>query len=184
MDKANDNRNVIDYYKGWEDELIKADLERNRTDMVNVCMNLTGDFNKGSVIRANNAFRGSRVYIVGRKKYDTRGTVGTRHYEHINFEPEIEPVLTELKNNGYKLFAVDNTPEFNPQSISSTEFPEKSAFIYGEEKVGLSREVVDLCDASIYIPQHGSVRSLNVAQAAAIVMYEYDRQLEAKDEKL
>lgn len=173
-----ENRNVIDYYKGWETESIAADLDQKRTMMVNVCMNLTSDFNKASVIRANNAFRGRCVYLVGRKKYDRRGTVGTHHYEHVNHETDIAVLINTLHDEGYTVYAVDNTPEFHPVSMYQVSFPQKSAFVYGEEQAGLSADVVGMCDTSIYIPQYGSVRSLNVSQAASVAMYEYNRQFD------
>jgi tRNA(Leu) C34 or U34 (ribose-2'-O)-methylase TrmL len=56
-------------------------------------------------------------------------------------------------------------------------FPWKSAFFFGEEMEGLLQEDIDVCNGpTIYIPQYGSVRSINVAQAAAIVNYEYAKQ--------
>lgn len=39
-----------------------------------------------------------------------------------------------------------------------------------------SEDVVALCDMVVYIPQYGSVRSINVAQAAAVMMSEYNRR--------
>jgi len=37
------------------------------------------------------------------------------------------------------------------------------------------------CDHCVYIPQFGSVRSINVAQAASVVMSEYSRQMRFAD---
>lgn len=157
-------------------EAIRADLDKNRAPLVNVCMNLTNDFNKASVIRANNAFLGEAVWMVGARKYDPRGAVGTNKYEHVKHTPEWMPLRDELKAAGYTIFAVDNYPERNPAAAYDVILPEKTVFVYGEEQLGLSDEVVDSCDATVYIEQYGSVRSINVAQAAAVLMYEYRRQ--------
>lgn len=177
MDKNTDTRNVIDYYKGWELEEIKADLETRRTPLVNICMNLTGDFNKGSVIRANNAFLGRKVYLVGKKKIDPRGAVGARNYEHVEHSAELAPVVEKLIEEGYLVCPVDNIPEYNPKNLFDVELPEKVAFVYGEEGLGLSPEAVKLCNGPmIAVQMYGSVRSLNVAQCAAVLMAEYSRQ--------
>lgn len=168
---------MVDYYKSWELEEIKADLDHNRTSLVNICMNLSSDFNKSSVIRANNAFLGRKAYIVGRKRYDKRGTVGTHHYEHVEHSEELAPVVESLIAEGYTVYPVDNVEAYNPVNVFSVEFPEKSAFLYGEENLGLSEESIELCNGPmVMIQQFGSVRSLNVAQSAAVLMAEYSRQ--------
>ena len=75
-----DTRNVQDFYKSMAQDEIIADLQSRRTPLVNICMNFTSDFQKGAVVRANNAFLGSKVVIVGRRKYNVKGAVGTQHY--------------------------------------------------------------------------------------------------------
>lgn len=172
-----DTRNVIDYFKGMADEEIRADLDSRRTPLVNICMNLSSDFNKSSVIRANNAFLGRKVYIVGRKRYDVRGAVGTRHYEHVDHSETLAPVIEELIAEGYLVCAVDNIESYSPVNLFDLKLPEKVAFVYGEEGLGLSAEAIELCNGPmIAVQMHGSVRSLNVAQCAAVLMAEYSRQ--------
>lgn len=175
-DSGNTVTNADDRFYNMTTEQIKTALESERSDMINVCMNLTSDFNKSSVIRANNAFLGKEVIIVGKRRFDRRGAVGSHHYETIKHSLEIEPVIAELKASGYTVFAVDNTEAYNPQSVYKADIPEKSAFIYGEEQQGLSEDTIRMCDSMIYIPQYGSVRSINVAQAAAVIMGEYNRR--------
>lgn len=176
-DALADTRNVSDRYKAWETEQIVADLETRRTPLVNVCVNLTSDFNKGSIIRANNAFTGARVIITGRRRYNKTGTVGTHHYEHVDYVPSTLDAIADLIGQGYTVFPVDNTPEYGPVPIQTAYFPAKTAFLYGEEGAGLDRDAIEAANhVPVYIPQYGSVRSLNVGQAAAIAMYEWDRQ--------
>ena len=168
--------NVIDEYKDKLMSEICETLDEKRTPLINICMNLTGDFNKASVIRANNAFIAKEVWIVGKRKFDRRGTVGTHHFEHVVFAEDLNGLPT-LIDEGYTIFPVDNNPEYEPVPVFEVTLPEKTAFIYGEEMLGLSLEVIESCNGqALYIPQYGSVRSLNVAQAAAIMMYEYTRQ--------
>ncbi len=174
---AQDERNIIDYFKGHTDEEIRANLDSRRTPLVNICMNLSGDFNKAAVIRANNAFLGSKVYMVGRRRYDIRGTVGTRHYENVEHSEELAPVIEKLIADGYLVCPIDNIESYSPVNLFDLEFPERVAFLYGEEGLGLSAESIALCNGPmIAIRQYGSVRSLNVGQAAAVLMAEYSRQ--------
>ena len=48
---------------------------------------------------------------------------------------------------------------------------------FGEEGVGLTDEVLNLCDYRIEIEQYGSVRSLNVGTSSGLVLYELSRHL-------
>ena len=173
---ANANNNVIEIYKKWTAEEVRADLQPKRSEMVTILQSLTHDFNKSSVIRSNNAFLGKEVYIVGRKRYDKRGGVGMHHYETVYHADEFTEVFDKLKKDGYTIIAVDNIPNYNPKPYTNFVFPKRTAFVYGEENQGLSAEVLDMCDDMVYIQQKGSVRSLNVACAASVIMAEYNRR--------
>jgi tRNA G18 (ribose-2'-O)-methylase SpoU len=170
------SNNVIDIYKQWTAAEVRADLQKNRTDLVTIMLNLTHDFNKSAAIRSNNAFLGKEVYIVGRRKYNTRGDVGTRHYEKIFHADTLQEVVDKLHVEGYAIYAVDNQMEYNPVNLWDEDFPRKSAFVFGEEQRGLSKEEIELCDKMIYVAMYGSVRSLNVASCATVIMAEYSRR--------
>ena len=170
------NANVLEYFKQWTTDEIRASLQGDRSEIVTIFQNIQGDFNKGSAIRAHNAFLGNSVYIVGRRKYDKRGCVGTHQYENIYHADTLQEVIDYLHSLGYIVYAVDNIMEYNPINILDEDFPKKSAFLFGEEGPGLSKEDIDLCDKMIYIETYGSVRSLNVAAAAAVIEFEYARR--------
>lgn len=170
------SRNVSDYYKAWEHDAIVADLDSKRNPFINVCMNLTGDFSKSSIIRNANAWLAKETWLIGRKRFDVRGAVGTHHYEKIKHSESWDTVRDYLKAEGYKLYAIDNIPSYNPKVFYNAQLPEKSAFIFGEEQAGLQEKVIEDCDEMLYIPQFGSVRSVNVAVAAGVIMNEWVRQ--------
>ncbi len=50
------------------------------------------------------------------------------------------------------------------------------AIVMGAEDVGLSPEVMKLCDTFVSIPQFGHIGSLNVSVAAGVIIYEVVRQ--------
>ncbi|HUE81980.1 MAG TPA: RNA methyltransferase [Pyrinomonadaceae bacterium] len=55
------------------------------------------------------------------------------------------------------------------------------ALIVGPEATGLTEEEIEGADEAVRIPMQGSVESLNVGVAAAIVLYEAARQREQRD---
>jgi len=88
-------RNVINPFKYWEEDAIKAYLDERRHNFSVVCQNLQHDFNIGSVIRNANAFLAKNVIIHGSRRWDRRGAVGTHHYERMKYTKSID----ELKKN-------------------------------------------------------------------------------------
>jgi tRNA G18 (ribose-2'-O)-methylase SpoU len=114
----------------------------------------------------------------GIKKWDRRGSLGTQNYEHIEHHRIIDypAIFKQLHQEGYTIYAIDNTPGYNPQSLYDVKFPAKSAFLFGEEKLGLADDLIAAADAMVYIPQYGSVRSINVGVAHGVIAAFYASQ--------
>lgn len=169
------NWNVSDQYKKdkltqWTKELIKKDLQQKAFPYAVLMENFMGDFNIGTVIRSANAFNARAVYYLGRKHYDRRGTVGTHNYTdviHLNDRQQ----LIELRKE-YELVAVENTVP-SAVTLDNTKYCRPPLFILGEEGIGVTPETLELCEKFVYIPQHGSVRSLNAAVAGSIIMNDF-----------
>ena len=188
LNPETDTRNVADEFKGMGTEIIRMSMQTRRVPAVNVAMNLTHDFNKASVLRSHEAHAFKEFVLVnkvneqdptnpaGVKKFNKRGTVGMNVYANLRHTTDWAGLFAEYRDEGYTIFAVDNIESYKPKSIDEAVMPVKSVFVYGEEGLGLSNEIIEACDEMIYIPQFGIPRSLNIAQAASIVMYEYARQ--------
>lgn len=171
--KTKDSRNVVDVYKYWKTDAIKAALNQKRHNFSILITNHFHDFNIGSVIRNSNAFLGKKIYVLGHRKYDVRGTVGTHHYENIEHITSVEDIM----NKGFHLVGFDDLPEAKP--LDSFVWPQDKHIVmcFGQETVGLTKDVVTKCDDIVYIRQYGSVRSLNVGCASAIAMFSYCQQV-------
>ncbi|MCS9988197.1 TrmH family RNA methyltransferase [Weissella cibaria] len=190
LTRSADYRNVTDFYKGKSDDEIRADLDQRRGEMISIMQNLSHDFNKASAVRNSNAFGMRKLIFLnpenpaipdapeGIKKWDRRGSLGTQNYEHIEHRrvTDYQAVFDQLHADGYTIYAVDNTLGYQPQSLYNVTFPAKSAFLFGEERLGLADDLIAAADAMIYIPQYGSVRSINVSVAHGIIAAFYASQ--------
>lgn len=163
-----DRRNLIDHYKYWKVDAIKADLDTRRHDFVVLCENLCYDFNISTVVRNANAFLAREVWVCGRKDFDKRGAVGTYHYQHMRHTPDIRTAIEGLREEGYQIVAVDQSPE--AESLHGFDWPLKTAMIFGQEQIGVSPWALESADRVVYIPQWGSTRSLNVGVASGLAM--------------
>lgn len=166
-----DRRNVIDHFKYWSDEAIKVALDERRLPFAIMLENFAHDFNIACAIRNGNAFSTGEVWIVGRRKWDKRGAVGTYKYEHIHYADTSEEVIERFRERGYRIVAVDNLD--GACELQRYRWEPKSLMMFGQESIGLSQRALDLADDLVYIPQTGSTRSINVGAASAVLMYDY-----------
>lgn len=169
-----DRRNLIDHYKYWEVEAIKADLDKRRHRFVAVCENLCYDFNISTVVRNANAFLAEEVWVCGRKDWDKRGAVGTYHYQHMRHATDTRGAIEELKERGYSIVAVDQAP--HAENLHHFNWPVQSAMLFGQEQIGVSPWALEAADHVVYIPQWGSTRSLNVGVASGLAMNSWAMQ--------
>lgn len=164
-----DTRNVIDHYKYWKIDAIRADLDLKRHNFSVLISNKFTDFNIGSVIRNANAFLASAVVIYGRRQFDRRGTVGTHLYENLKYVKEVE----ELSFGDALIVGLDNIDGARPMETFAWPADRHVVMAFGQEDIGLPDEFKAICHELVYIKQYGSVRSLNVGCASAIAMYDY-----------
>jgi tRNA G18 (ribose-2'-O)-methylase SpoU len=162
-------RNVVDKFKSLEDDEIKRQLKENCFPYAVLIENWISDLNIGSCIRNANAFNAREVYYIGDKRFDRRGMCGVHNYTSINWLSSKEELIN-LKQK-YYFVGLDNIQGSKP--INNYKWKENTLMIFGAESVGLTPEMISLCDEIIHIKQFGSVRSLNAATASGIVMNDF-----------
>ena len=169
-----DRRNVIDRYRYWTVEAIRADLDARRHPFHVAIENWQHDLNIGSIVRSANAFAAASVRIVGRRRWNRRGAMVTDRYQHIAHHESIEDLVAWAAREGAPIVAVDNLPGAQP--IATADIPRRCVLLFGQEGPGLSEAALAAADLRVEIPQYGSTRSINAAAAAAIVMHEWIRR--------
>ena len=79
----------------------------------------------------------------------------------------------ELQSSGLKLLGATEKAE---KLHYHAEMSGPLAIVMGSEDTGISMELLRICDELIKIPQHGKIDSLNVSSAAAVLLFESERQ--------
>lgn len=166
-----DTRNVVDRYRFWSVEAIKADLDESRAALHIAIENLEHDLNIGSIVRTGNAFNVGGVHIVGRRRWNRRGAMVTDRYLDIIHQPEPADLARWAQTNGYAIIGIDNVPGCT--NLESSSLPERSILVFGQESNGISPELLAECAEVRQIPMYGSTRSMNVAAAAAIAIHSW-----------
>ena len=79
-----------------------------------------------------------------------------------------------LRKNGFKIYA--SLLSEDAVDLYSIDMTEKIVLIFGNEHRGVSEEASEMADEIFYIPMCGMIQSLNVSVAAAVTLYEAQRQ--------
>ncbi|MBP3455842.1 MAG: 23S rRNA (guanosine(2251)-2'-O)-methyltransferase RlmB [Alistipes sp.] len=85
----------------------------------------------------------------------------------------IRNTLKALQAEGFQIVAAT---EKSRKLIYDADFRRPTVIVMGAEDTGISKEVLKLCDEQLAIPLIGSIESLNVAAAAAVMLFEVVRQ--------
>lgn len=136
--------------------------------------NLRSAFNVGAIFRLCDGMRVQGLYLCGctafpphiKLEKTSMGTTGFVPWKH--FETTVEAVAA-LKSEGITVWAAETAA--TSKSYLECTFPEPLAIIFGNEALGVSPEVLALCDALVEIPLYGFKNSLNVATSCAILGY-------------
>lgn len=82
--------------------------------------------------------------------------------------------LRELQSRGVRCVAAH--PHTDKKVLSQTDFTGDCCVVFGSEGDGISSEVLAACDEAVAVPMANDVDSLNVSAAAAVFLYEANRQ--------
>lgn len=167
--REGDRRNVVDRYRYWRTEAVRADLAARAHPLHVAIENVSQDLNIGSIVRSANAFNVGAVHIVGRRRWNKRGAMVTNRYLDVRHHPEPSELLEWASAEGYEVVAIDNGPGSQP--LEAQELPERCLLVLGSEGAGLSKEMLAGASRLLRIGQYGSTRSINVAAAGAIAMH-------------
>ncbi len=66
--------------------------------------------------------------------------------------------------------------EKSKQLLFDADLTKPTVIVMGSEDAGISKDVLKLCDVQLAIPLIGSIESLNVSAAAAVMLFEAVRQ--------
>lgn len=83
-------------------------------------------------------------------------------------------MLAELRSAGYRLIGLEQTTDSH--DIHHYTFPRKAALVIGNERTGLTQELLDELDDVVEIPVWDLPYSYNAATATVMALYEYCRQ--------
>lgn len=134
--------------------------------------------NLGAIIRSAESFGFDGLIIPEHRSSKVNSTVYKTSAGAINnikvvMVTNLNQAIEKIKENGFWVYGLAGEAE---NTLKETDLSGKVALVVGNEGDGISRLVRKNCDMLVKIPMQGKTNSLNASVAAAISMYEVNRQ--------
>ncbi len=144
-------------------------------ELVIVCAPLRSRVNLSRIARAAGCCGITRIIATGRPmKLDPE--IARDAVESVTLEQRrsIGPVLKDLRSEGYRLIGLEQTTDSH--DMHRYAFPRRMALVIGNERTGLTDDILDRLDTTVEIPVWGLPYSYNAATATCMALYEFCRQ--------
>ena len=159
-------------------ETTPESLYRDHPRPIVIADHLMTPDNIGAMIRLADNIGASEMCFLGNEDEHRLGKVrraAASSRDNIRWYFTEESDLHKIVPKGKTIVAIETAD--NASCIYDTELPENVAFVVGSERFGICEEVLAQCDMVVYIPVPGPTRSLNVSHAAAVALFEWQRQM-------
>ena len=139
-----------------------------------VCAPLRSNINLSRIARVASCCGLERIICTGPAKLERRIARDGADTIEIESHRTLPPVFEQLRSEGYQLVGLEQTT--GSQELPSYQFERRTALVIGNERTGLTEELLGQLDEVVEIPVWGLPFSYNVATATAMALYEYCRQ--------
>lgn len=163
------------------DEVISRCYEKGKTPKLLALDGVQDVRNFGALCRSAAAFGFDAVVLPQKKSVmvhedAVKTSAGTIFNLHICRVSGLLNTLKHLKDQGFYLIGVT---EKKDQKLRSDKAQDPTVLVLGNEEIGISEDIIQLCKGFIHIPIHEDVDSLNVSVAGGIAMYQISNQTES-----
>ncbi len=156
---------LLDARKERIDEVI-----RHRTRNVTVVLDrLEDSFNMAAVLRTCEGMGLQEVHVIRNKDVpwspNSKVTQGCDKWLDLTRYDDFASCYQALKTRGFSVLASAIKP--GATSLFELKFDTKIAMVFGNERFGVSDEVLSHCDGTFWIPMRGFTQSFNISAAAS-----------------
>jgi len=168
----------LDHYK------FKQVQTENNNDIIFILDDLEHEENIGSAFRLADAFNIKEIIIVSDKNFDLKKIQKTARscekYIPYSVCKTAQDALKKIRDLNYMPINIEITSTSKP--LREIDFAElgKVALIVGNERYGISDEILQEVPLSCHIEMYGQNSSMNVVTSLAIAVYKVSEDLLAK----
>jgi tRNA (guanosine-2'-O-)-methyltransferase len=160
---------------------MQGTLARRQPDLTVVVENVHDPHNVSAILRSCDAVGAASAHLVYAREERpdlSKGVAASaqRWIDLHNYETARE-CYAAMRSQGFVIYATSLTHD--SRDLYDLDLTKPTAFVFGNESLGISEDAATLADATVYIPMMGMVESLNVSVACAVALYEALRQRRA-----
>src|SRR5687767_8976270 len=146
-------------------------LSKRQPDLTVILENVFDPHNISAVMRTCDAVGIQDVYILNNriaphKKWGYRSSSTAAEWLSLHQFTDVNECFTEVRKKYEKIYATRLTDDARP--LYDLKLTGSVAFVFGNERFGVSDEINSLVDGSFIIPQVGIIKSLNISVACAV----------------
>jgi len=160
-----------------------GDVLERRTKFITVAIeDVFQMHNTSAVIRSCEIFGIQEAHVIEDrfgKRLDKNIAMGAEQWVDVKRYSSTANCLNFLQMEGYRIIAT--TPHEGYCFLNEFKLEEKTAFFFGTERDGLSKEVLDNADGFLKIPMVGFTESLNISVSAAIILQHLREKLDKSE---
>jgi tRNA G18 (ribose-2'-O)-methylase SpoU len=143
-------------------------------ELLIVCAPMRSKVNLSRIARAAACCGLERIICTGPARLDRNIARDGADTIEIEIHRTLPPVLDTLRTDGYRVVGLEQTS--CSLDIHQYQFNRRTALVIGNERTGLTDEILTRLDDVVEIPVWGLPYSYNVATATSMTLYEYCRQ--------
>ncbi|MDD5781869.1 MAG: 23S rRNA (guanosine(2251)-2'-O)-methyltransferase RlmB [Muribaculaceae bacterium] len=160
------------------DNVVPELYEKGETPLVVILDGITDVRNFGAIARTCECAGVNAIVISERNSAGVNGdavktSAGALLHIPVCREKSTLNAVKYLKDSGFQIVGATEKGAVNYTKI---DYSVPTAIVMGAEDVGISVDILKICDSYAAIPQFGHISSLNVSVAAGILIYEAVRQ--------
>ena len=160
------------------DNVVPELYEKGETPLVVILDGITDVRNFGAIARTCECAGVNAIVISERNSAGVNGdavktSAGALLHIPVCREKSTLNAVKYLKDSVFQIFGATEKGAVNYTKI---DYSVPTAIVMGAEDVGISVDILKICDSYAAIPQFGHISSLNVSVAAGILIYEAVRQ--------
>src|SRR5262245_55585040 len=156
---------------------LRRTLLRRQPDLTALADSVNKPHNVSAIMRTADAVGIHKLHAISasgamRRHHMIAG--GAKRWVDVVLHPSTEVAMERLRADGWRLVAAHGSSR--ARDFREVDYTQKVAILLGAELVGLSTAAIERADVHVAIPMHGLGQSLNVSVAAAVILFEAERQ--------
>lgn len=161
---------------------LTAVLNKRQPDLTVLLENVFDPHNISAVMRTCDAVGIQDIFILNtkippHKRWGAKSSSSAAKWLSIHQYTNADECFTELRKRYKKIYTTHLSSD--AVGLHALNLTEPVCLVFGNEKLGVSEEIIAMADGNFIIPQVGIIKSLNISVACAVCLYEAFRQKDA-----